>query len=77
MKIRATQIGSTKGAALYQPRATPWEMRITLRQGLKARSNLRAIGPGLQPSWICETVTQGVALGWYEAGALPLRRVLL
>jgi hypothetical protein len=31
------------------------------------------IRPGFQPSWIGETVTQGVALGWRRAGALPLR----
>jgi hypothetical protein len=28
---------------------------------------------GFQPSWISETVIQGVALGWLGAGALPLR----
>ena len=41
--------------------------------GLKARDNPCGVVSGLQPSWISETVTQGVALGWLGAGALPLR----
>jgi hypothetical protein len=32
------------------------------------------IGPDFQPSWIGEPVTQGVALGWHETGALPLNK---
>ena len=70
----ATQVRSANGAASYQPRATPQEQCPPSRQGLKARAIPRADGSGLQPSRICETVTQGVALGWDEAGALPLRR---
>ena len=35
---------------------------------------IEMIRPGFQPSWIGETVTQGVALGWHEAGALPLTK---
>ena len=31
------------------------------------------IGSGLQPSIFFESDTQGVALGWRRAGALPLR----
>ena len=69
----ATQVRSANGAASYQPGATPQEQCPPPRQGLKARPNRAKIGPGFQPSRICETVTQGVALGWYEAGALPLR----
>jgi len=42
-------------------------------QGLKARAIPLAVVSGFQPSWISETVTQGVALGWRRAGALPLR----
>ena len=77
MKKRVAEIGSANGAASYQPGATPQEQCPPSRQGLKVRAIPRADGPGLQPSWICETVTQGVALGWHEAGALPLRRALL
>ena len=73
MKKRVAEIGSANGAASYQPGATPQEQCPPTRQGLKARANGRADGPGFQPSAICETVTQGVALGWYAAGALPLR----
>ena len=65
---------SAHGAASSQPGASPQEQCPPSRQGLKARANGRAVGPGFQPSWIGETVTQGVALGWDEAGALPLRR---
>ena len=68
---------SANGAVLYQPGATPQENRIPQNSGLKARAIPRADGSGLQPSCICTTVTQGVALGWYEAGALPLRRARL
>ena len=73
----ATQVRSANGAASSQPGATPQEQCPPPRQGLKARANGRAVGPGFQPSWIGETITQGVALGWDEAGALPLRRALL
>ena len=71
--MAVAQIGSANGAASYQPGATPQEQCPPPRQGLKARPNRAKIGPGFQPSRICETVTQGVALGWYAAGALPLR----
>ncbi len=66
---------SAKGATLRQPGATPREYCPQNRRGLKARPSAfrRAVGPGLQPSRIGETITQGVALGWDEAGALPLR----
>ena len=64
---------SANGAAPYQPGATPQENRTPQNSGLKARANPCAVVSGLQPSWICETVTQGVALGWRRAGALPLR----
>lgn len=73
----ATQVRSANGAASYQPGATPQEQCPPTRQGLKARANGRADRPGFQPSWICETVTQGVVLGWYNAGFLPLRRPLV
>ena len=72
MKMDAATIASANGAASCQPRATPWEMRPSSNQGLKARANDREIWPGLQPSCICDIVTQGVALGCYETGALPL-----
>ena len=52
---------SANGAASYQPGATPQEQCPPPRQGLKARAKGRAVGPGFQPSWIGETVTQGVA----------------
>ena len=77
MNVAAAHVRSANGAVSYQPGATPQEQRPASRQGLKARANGRAVGPGFQPSWICETVTQGVALGWDEAGALPLGRALL
>ena len=67
-----TAAQSANGAASCQPGATPQEHRTPQNSGLKARAIPRADGSGFQPSWICETVTQGVALGWYEAGALPL-----
>jgi len=73
----ATQVRSANGAASYQPGATPQEQCLPTRQGLKARANGRADAPGFQPSWICKTVTQGVALGWDKAGALPLWRALI
>ena len=71
---RHLRVLSANGAASNQPGATPHEQCPPSRQGLKARANGRAVGPGFQPSWIGETVTQGVALGWDGAGALPLRR---
>ena len=73
MKTAIRRFLSANGATSYQPGATPQEQCPPLRQGLKARANGRALGSGFQPSWICETVTQGVALGWDEAGALPLK----
>ena len=71
--MNETAARSAKGAASSQPGATPQEQCPPPRQGLKARVNGRAVGPGFQPSWIGETITQGVALGWFGAGALPLR----
>jgi hypothetical protein len=35
---------------------------------------IEMIRPDFQPSWIGEPVTQGVALGWHETGALPLNK---
>ena len=64
---------SANGAASYPPRATPWEGHAPRYRGLKARPNRRADGTGFQPSRNYGPVTQGVALGWYGAGALPLR----
>jgi hypothetical protein len=55
---------STKGAATSQPRAAPWEHASVSNSGLKARDNRRAVWPGLQPSILFHTDTQGVALGW-------------
>lgn len=68
----ALPLQSANGAASCQPGASPREHRTPQNSGLKARAIPRADGPGFQPLWICETVTQGVAMGWYEAGALPL-----
>ncbi len=73
MTTAARSLRSANGAAPCQPRATPWELRPPCEQGLKARGKRRAVESGLQPLGICGPVTQGVALGWYEAGALPLR----
>ncbi len=75
--VISCDVGSAKGAISYQPGATPQEQCPPPRQGLKARAIPRADGSGLQPSGMGGTVTQGVALGWYEAGALPLRRARL
>ena len=43
-------------------------------RGPKVRPNGRTVEPGLQPSRICKSVTQGVALGWRKVGALPLTK---
>ena len=64
---------SANGAASFQPGATPRERRAPRDRGLKARANRRAVGSGFQPLGIFGLVTQGVALGWYESGALPLQ----
>ena len=64
---------SANGATLCQPRVTPWERRLENIRGLKARPKIGPIRSGLQPSRVFGTVTQGVALGWRRAGALPLR----
>jgi hypothetical protein len=64
---------SAKGAASCQPGATPQEHPPQNCRGLKARANLGAIRSGLQPSRVLGSVSQGVALGWHRAGALPLR----
>ena len=68
----ATQVRSANGAALGQPGATPQEYCPPSRQGLKARPNRAKIRPGLQPSWISETVT----LRYLGAGALPLTKII-
>jgi hypothetical protein len=75
--MNATQVRSANGAALGQPGARPQEYCPPSRQGLKARPNRANIRPGLQPSWISQTVTQGVALRYLGVGALPLWRALL
>jgi hypothetical protein len=64
---------SANGAAPSQPRATPWVGVSLMISGLKARDNRCVVGSGLQPSEMGGTVTQGVALGWLVAGALPRR----
>lgn len=74
MKKDAVPLRSANGAAPYQPGATPQERYVPRDSGLKARAITRAHGSGFQPSGTGVVVTQGVALGWYEAGALPLRR---
>ncbi len=45
-----------------------------MTRGPKVRFDGRTVEAGLQPSRICETVTQGVALGWRKVGALPLTK---
>ena len=41
---------------------------------MNAMRGIEMIRAGFQPSGIGEPVTQGVALVWYEAGALPLNK---
>ncbi len=72
MKRHASSLWSAKGAKPYQPGATPQERWQPQPSGLKARAIRLADGSGLQPSHRVATDTQGVALGWYGAGALPL-----
>ena len=72
----AAPVRSANGAALGQPGATPQEYCPPSRQGLKARPNRAKIRPGFQPSWISQTVTQGVALRYLGAGALPLTKII-
>ena len=55
-----------------QPGATPQERPAPRDSGLKARLILRADESGFQPSRFVGLVSQGVALGWYGNGALPL-----
>gem|GEM_PF-401734 len=71
----ALPLRRANGALPSQPGSTPWEPSTRRNQGLKARLNdcRCAVGPGFQPSRICDAITQGVALGWRRAGALPLR----
>ena len=69
----ASPFGSANGAASSQPGAAPQERHAPSDSGLKARPNPCAMGSGLQPSFMRGTVTQGVALGWDKAGALPRR----
>jgi len=71
MNGAVARLGSTKGAASYQPGATPQEPHSPGNLGLKARANLRALGRGFQPPQLCATVTQRVAVCWYESGAFP------
>jgi hypothetical protein len=59
------------------PKARPEESDPSTTRGPKVRPNRRTVEPGLQPSWFCETVTQGVALGWRKDGALPLRKTTI
>jgi|GEM_PF-3109278 len=71
---------STEGAARCQPRATPWVHGINQQVALKGRPNRRDTAR-ITKDWAAlsglelgsEPVTQGDALGWYKAGALPLR----
>jgi len=69
----ASPFGRANGAASSQPGAAPQERHAPSDSGLKARPNPCAMGSGLQPSFMRGTVTQGVALGWDKAGALPRR----
>lgn len=78
-KLRAKIVNTTtasqrsaNGAASCQPGATPQEHRPATGRGLKARTNPAGIGPGFQPWGLFVADTQGVALGWNKAGALPL-----
>ena len=71
---QGSRIPSTKGATLSQPGATSPASNPSTTRGPKVRFNGRTVEPGLQPSRICETVTQGVALGWRKVGALPLTK---
>lgn len=73
MKPQPPSIRSANGTASMQPRATPWECGTPRCQGLKARSNRRGFGAGFQPLCLTGPLSQGVALGWDKAGALPLR----
>jgi hypothetical protein len=65
---------STKGATRTQPGAMPHESQPSTTRGPKVRFHGRTVEAGLQPSRICESVTQGVALGWLKYGALPLTK---
>lgn len=63
---------SAKGAAPYQPRAAPQDASSENR-GLKARSILKTIRPGLQPFNLFRTPrTCGGATGWYKIAPLAL-----
>ena len=77
MKPAPSSVLSANGAVSYQPGASPQECVTPREQGLKARLILRADGSGFQPSRFAGSVSQGVALGWYGSGALPLGRALL
>jgi hypothetical protein len=83
----ATRVRSANGAGLYQPGETPQgrgrknegRQLVTKCNRLKLPAALATLrtredGPGFQPLGWCGLGTQGVALGWYGAGALPLGR---
>jgi hypothetical protein len=59
-------MGESAGAITHRERHYSGLETATLRT--------REDGPGFQPSGWCGMGTQGVALGWYGAGALPLVR---
>ena len=59
---QSSKIFSAKGAPLSQPGATPQEPHPPTNRGPKVRSKERTVRPGLQPSILFHTVTQGVAL---------------
>jgi hypothetical protein len=71
MREHTSPLRSAKGAEPCQPGATPQERRHPQPSGLKARAIRLVDGPGLQPSHRGADDTQGVALGWDGAGALP------
>ena len=68
---------NANGAAPYQPGATPQETNPSTSRGPKVRPNGGSVRPGFQPSMFFDLDSQGVALGWRRAGALPLRKALL
>jgi hypothetical protein len=64
---------SANGAATYQTGVKPRVAESPWIRGLKARLMRPGNGTGFQPSISVRRVTQGVALGWYRGGALPLK----
>jgi hypothetical protein len=65
---------SANGAATYQTGVKPRVAESPWIRGLKARLMHPVNGTGFQPSISVRRVTQGVALGWYRGGALPLKK---